>query len=359
MTTELTPAPQTDEVLFGMRDGIARIHLNRAKALNALTTDMCAAMLDQLRAWRDAEGDDRPKAVVVSGEGSKGFCAGGDIKVLRESATSGDLGPANEFWSTEYTLNQLIADYPIPYVPLMHGAVMGGGIGISAHGSHRLVAADAKVAMPETGIGLFPDVGALHLLARAPHELGTHVALTGDRFNGADAVLLGLADAVAPTELLDPEAVVDRLAGGESADDLVAAAREASGATEAPLAGATEWTAECYEGDAPGAIVERLKGHSAEGAQKAAELLGTRSPLSVAVTLAGLRLAAGDTLAGVLERDLKMATGMVLSGDFAEGVRAVLIDRTNDAAWRHPSIAEVPETDVKAVLDGEQLDQQG
>ncbi|WP_374928232.1 enoyl-CoA hydratase/isomerase family protein [Kytococcus sedentarius] len=355
MATDLTPAPQTDEVLFGMRDGIARIHLNRAKALNALTTDMCAAMLDQLRAWRDAKGDEQPRAVVVSGEGEKGFCAGGDIKVLRESATSGDLSGANEFWTTEYTLNQLIADYPIPYVALMHGAVMGGGIGVSAHGSHRLVAADAKVAMPETGIGLFPDVGALHLLARSPHELGTHVALTGDRFTGADAVMLGLADAVAPAELLDAEAVVDRLAGGESPDDLVAAAREAGGEPESPLAAQAEWAEAAYEGEAAGAILERLRGNDSEGAQKAVKLLETRSPLSVAVTLAGIRAAAGDTLAGVLERDGKMATGMVLSGDFAEGVRAVLIDRTNDAAWRHPSIAEVPAEDVKTVMAGEKL----
>lgn len=357
--TELSPLDGgTEDVLFGVRDGIARIHLNRPKALNALTRDMCAAMLDQLHAWQNAQGDDRPRAIVVSGEG-KGLCAGGDIKVLRESATSGDLGPAQDFWRTEYALDQLVADYEIPYVALMHGVVMGGGIGISAHGSHRLVAADAKVAMPETGIGLFPDVGAMHLLSRAQHELGTHVALTGDRFGGADAVLLGLADAVAPAELLDPETVVDRLAGGESADDLVAAAREATGEAEAPLAAAAQWTAECYEGEAPAAVLERLKGHSAEGAQKAAELLESRSPLSVAVTLTALRLAAGDTLAGVLERDLRMATGMLSSGDFAEGVRAVLIDRTNDAAWRHGSIAEVPEDEVKAVLAGERLDQQG
>ncbi len=355
MPTDLTPTPETDDVLVGVRDGIARIHLNREKALNALTHDMCAAMLRQLQDWQAAQGDDRPSAVVVSGEGARGLCAGGDIKVLREAATSGEFGPARDFWSTEYELNQRIADYPIPYVALMHGAVMGGGIGISAHGSHRLVAADAKVAMPETGIGLFPDVGALHLLARAPYELGTHVALTGDRFSGADAVLLGLADAVAPAELLDPEAVVDRLAGGESADDLVAAAREAGGEPEAPLMAQTGWTSECYEGEAAGAIMERLKGHSAEGAQRAAEMLATRSPLSVNVALAGLRAAAGDTLPGVLAQDLERATGMLASGDFAEGVRAVLIDRTNDAAWRHPSIAEVPEQDVKAVMAGEKL----
>ena len=358
MATDLTPTPETDDVLVGVRDGIARIHLNRPKALNALTHDMCAAMLRQLREWDAAEGEQRPRAVVVSGEGEKGLCAGGDIKVLREAATSGEVGPARDFWRTEYELNQLIADYPIPYVPLMHGAVMGGGIGISAHGSHRLVAADAKLAMPETGIGLFPDVGALYLLARAPFELGTHVALTGDRFSGADAVALGLADAVAPAEFLDPEAVVDRLAGGESADDLVAAAREAGGEPEAPLLSQTAWTAECYEGEAAGAILERLRGHDAEGAQKAAELRESRSPLSVNVTLAGLRAAAGDTLAGVLEQDLERATGMILSGDFAEGVRAVLIDRTNDAQWRHPSIAEVPAEDVKTVLAGERLDQE-
>lgn len=358
MATEMTPAPQTDEVLFGVRDGIARIHLNRPQALNALNHDMCAAMLEQLKTWAAAEGDERPRAVVVSGEG-KGLCAGGDIKSLREAALSGEYGPAQDFWTTEYELNQLIDEYPLPYVALMHGVVMGGGIGISAHGSHRLVGADAKVAMPETGIGLFPDVGALHLLARAQHELGTHVALTGERFTGADAVLLGLADAVAPAELLDPETVVDRLAGGESADDLVAAAREATGDQEAPLAAQTAWTTEAYEGESAGAILERLKGHSSEGAQKAAEMLQTRSPLSVAVTLAALRLAAGDTLEGVLARDLRMATGMLSSGDFAEGVRAVLIDRTNDAAWRHPSIAEVPADEVKAVLAGERLDQQG
>ncbi|SNC64671.1 enoyl-CoA hydratase [Kytococcus aerolatus] len=354
-TTEMTPAPQTDEVLFGVRDGVARIHLNRPKALNALTTEMCAAIGEQLTEW--AEADEKPRAVVVSGEG-KGLCAGGDIKVLRESAVSGDLAGAEEFWATEYAMNQQIADYPIPYVALMHGPVMGGGIGISAHGSHRLVAADAKVAMPETGIGLFPDVGAMHLLARAPRELGTHVALTGDRFNGADAVELGLADVVVPAEALDPEAIVDRLGGGESADALVEALRGEYEQGESALAGQAEWMERCYAGDDAAAIVERLTAEGeagTEGAAKAAELLGTRSPLSVAATLAGLRAAAGDDLAGVLARDTKMAHGMLQSGDFAEGVRAVLIDRTNDAAWRHASIAEVPAADVEAVLAGEKL----
>ena len=177
---------------------LRRLTLNRPKALNALTLDMAATMLAQLRAWQD---DPAVGAVLIDGAGERALCAGGDLRALYDAAKSGDDLPAR-FWSTEYRLDLLIARYRKPVIAIMDGMVMGGGVGISAHAAHRVVTERSTIAMPEVGIGYFPDVGASFLLARAPGRVGFHLALTGERVGAADAIYAGLADIHIPAERL-------------------------------------------------------------------------------------------------------------------------------------------------------------
>lgn len=180
-----------DGDLLVRSDGaLRRITLNRPQALNAITLDMALAMTVLLRQW---ESDPKVDAVLLDGAGGRAFCAGGDIRALYDAAKMGDSLPAR-FWAIEYKLNVLIARYPKPLVAVMDGLVMGGGVGLSAHAAHRVVTDRSAIAMPEVGIGFFPDVGACFLLARAPGYIGTHLALTGDRIGAADAIHCGLAD---------------------------------------------------------------------------------------------------------------------------------------------------------------------
>jgi len=282
-----SPAPgHTDDVLYAVTHRIGRVRLNRPRAINSLTGEMVTSMLAQLRAWAD---DDAVGAVFIDGAGEKGLCAGGDVRQVREAILAGKVEEAVGFWDVEYTLNGLIADYPKPYVAWMDGVVMGGGVGVSSHGSRRFVTERSKVAMPETIIGLFPDVGGLHLLSRAPGELGTHLALTGLPVTGADAVVLGLADELVDSG--DKERVLAdlaaELAGGDSPGGVTTPVDAAASELEAKRA----WIDECYAGDDAATIIERLLAHPDPDAQAAGKIIGERSPHSVVVTLAGLRRA--------------------------------------------------------------------
>lgn len=345
--SDFTPAvPGTDQVLSARDGGLGRLRLNRPEAINALTHPMITALWEQLHRWAD---DGQVTAVCLDGAGERGLCAGGDIRALRAAITSGRETEAAQFWDAEYRLNALIARYPKPYVAVMDGVCMGGGVGISAHGSIRLVTERSTVAMPETGIGFFPDVGALHLLSRSPGELGTHVALTGLPVSGADAVTLGLADVVVASSALPdlvagmPQGRLPDVAELRACDP----ERQAGG-----LAGRRGWIDECYAGADPVAIVERLEVHGDPEARRAAEVLRTRSPLSVALTLEALRRAAGLTLEQVLTQDRTLGRAIVHGSDFLEGVRTVLVDRGDAPRWRYPSLEDVPRAEVRAAFDG-------
>ena len=178
------------DVVVRAQRALRRVTLNRPKALNALTLEMAGTMTAFLRSWA---ADAAVSAILIDGAGERGLCAGGDIRALYDAAKSGNPLPA-QFWATEYHLNVLIARYPKPVIAVMDGVVMGGGVGLSAHASHRVVTERSAVAMPEAGIGFFPDVGVSYLLARAPGYVGTHLELTGDRIGAADAIYCGLAD---------------------------------------------------------------------------------------------------------------------------------------------------------------------
>ncbi|MFD0559887.1 enoyl-CoA hydratase/isomerase family protein [Stackebrandtia endophytica] len=339
MVTFQPGATGTDEVLFDRRDRLGLILLNRPKAINALTFDMIEAMRHQLSAW---ENDDRVAVVSIQGAGDRGLCAGGDVRRIREGLLDGTTDPG-EFWSAEYALNAHIADYPKPVVAIMDGVTMGGGVGIASHASIRLTTERSRIAMPETAIGFFPDVGGLYLLSRAPGELGTHMALTGAPVDGADAVLCGLADTVIDSGDIDE--VIERLVAGEAPESLVSPQKPI-----ADLATGRDWIDHCYRGDDPAAILTALASHDDPRARQTAKLIGTRSPLSVAVTLVALRRAAGMSLPEVFAQDLVLGKAFAARPDFSEGVRAVLVDKDHHPRWQHRDVSAVTDDEVAAMF---------
>ena len=335
----------TDDVLYAREGHLGRILLNRPRVLNVLNDHMVTSILAQLQDW---ERDDRVVAVSIQGAGERGLCAGGDIRALRTVVMAGS-GEAVKFWAHEYRMNAAIAGYPKPFVAFMDGIVMGGGVGLSSHGSLRLVTERSQVAMPETTIGFSPDVGSMFLLSRAPGEIGTHLALTGLPVGGADAIGCGLADALIASK--DIPGIIARLATGESLDAGV-------GDTTAvgDLAAERDWIDSCYAGDDAVTILRALRAHPSPGAQHDADVLATRAPLAVSVALEAIRRARQmETVEQVLEQDLMLAGAMADSIDFVEGVRALLVDRDNAPSWRHPSLADVDPGEVAQTFTGGRL----
>jgi len=332
----------TDEVLYARDGHLGQILLNRPRVINVLTDQMVTSVLAQLQDWAV---DDAVAAVSIRGAGERGLCAGGDVRVLRTAVLAGSAD-ALQFWADEYRMNAAIGYYPKPFVAFMDGVVMGGGVGISAHGSLRLVTQRSRVAMPETAIGFSPDVGSLFLLSRAPGEVGTHLAMTGLSIGGADAVGAGLADALIDSE--DIPGITARLVAGESLD-----AGVGNTTVIGELATQRDWIDSCYVGNDPVTILRALREDPAPGAQHAAEVLQTRSPLAVCVALEAIRRAGRlDTLAQVLDQDLMLGRAFAGSAEFVEGVRALLVDRDNTPRWRHSSLAEVDPAAVAGLFTG-------
>ena len=336
----------TDESDIASRvdGGVGFVTLNRPKAINSLNQSMVSRLRAVLTAW---EQDDAINAVVLSGAGERGLCAGGDVVAIYHSARA-DGAEARRFWHDEYLMNGQIGRFPKEYVALMDGIVMGGGVGVGAHANTRVVTETSKVAMPEVGIGFIPDVGGAYLLSRAPGSLGLHAALTGAPFSGADAIALGFADHFVPHDKLDTfsQAVV--------ADGVERAV--AAHAVEPPpshLAAQRDWIDHCYTGDTVADIVAALRGHDAGPgsgpAQAAANLMATRSPIALAVTLEAVRRAAKlDTLEDVLTQDYRVSCASLRSHDLVEGIRAQLVDKDRNPQWSPASLAQVSAADVDA-----------
>ncbi|GAA1653133.1 enoyl-CoA hydratase/isomerase family protein [Actinoplanes couchii] len=315
----------TPPVITTVDGRLGRIVLNRPAALNALTTEMVGIVHDTLRAWHD---DDRVRTVLITGAGERGLCAGGDLRAMHADAVSGG-GGSLEFFTREYDLNAAIAGYPKPVVAWMDGLVMGGGIGISAHASLRIVTERSRLAMPEVGIGFHPDVGGSWLLSRAPGEIGTHLALTGTTIGAGDAITAGLADCFVPADR------IPYLISGLTGDEPGVAV---SAVTTAPPAGdlddARDWIDECYAGDDLAVIRTRLAGHGSAGARAAAEEIATKSPTSLAVTLRSLRTAARmSSLREALDQELRLSAAFLRLPDLAEGIRAQIIDKDRRPRW--------------------------
>jgi enoyl-CoA hydratase len=329
---------ENEDVLVTVDRGVGLITLNRPKAINSLNHSMVDAMRQALRDW---EADDAVRAVVVTGAGERGLCAGGDIIALYHSARA-DGSEARQFWYDEYLLNAHIGRYAKPYVAVMDGIVMGGGVGVSAHGSVRVATDTTKMAMPEVGIGFIPDVGGTLILSRAPGLLGLHAALTGATFDGADAIAMGFADHYVPHAALD--------AFKKSIFDDGIDAALAAHAVEPPpsrLLAQREWIDRCYAGETAVEIVAALRGHDAGLA--AADLIESRSPISVSVALEAVRRAAKlDTLEDVLRQDYRTSCAALRSHDFVEGIRAQVVDKDRNPHWSPASLAAVTTADVEA-----------
>ncbi len=328
---------QDGDVLVRELGALRRITLNRPQALNALTLDMAAAMTALLRTWacNPAAG-----AVLSDGAGERGLCAGGDLRALYDAAKSGGSLPA-QFWTAEYKLDVAIARYPKPVIAIMDGLVMGGGMGISAHAAHRVVTERSALAMPEVGIGFFPDVGASFLLARAPGKTGSYLALTGGRIGAADAIYCGLADVhIAAARLAELAAA---LADCRSTDDVWAAlGKLGTPPTPGRVAAARGWIDRCYAADDVETIVDRLQSCDAEPARAGLQAMEKASPTSLKVTLRNLRTAATfKRVEQSFQQDYRIALACIAGHDFIEGIRAAIVDKDRKPVWRPDKIAAV------------------
>ncbi|MER7731764.1 enoyl-CoA hydratase/isomerase family protein [Streptomyces erythrochromogenes] len=333
-------APADDDtVVLHVAGRTGVVTLNRPRALNALTHPMVLRIAGALEAWAD---DPAVGQVLVRGAGERGLCAGGDIRAIHDDARAGNTASA-DFWRDEYRLNARIARYPKPYVALMDGIVMGGGVGLSSHGSVRIVTERSRVAMPETGIGFVPDVGGTWLLGRAPGRLGTHLALTGAAVGAADALLCGLADHFVPAARL-PELTADLATA--PADEVLP--RYAATPGPGVLDGGRSWIDHCYAADTVEEIVDRLLGQGDPAAKEAAETILAKSPTALKATLAAVRRAAAlDTLEEALAQEYRVSCNALTSPDLVEGIRAQVVDKDRNPRWSPPTLAAVTEADVE------------
>ncbi len=330
----------SDEVLTRVDGGVGFLMLNRPKAINSLTHSMVTIIANALTEWAD---DDAVAAVVLAGEGERGLCAGGDVVAIYNSARADGGSEARHFWFDEYRLNAQIAEYPKPYVAIMDGIVMGGGVGVAAHGSVRVVTDTSKIAMPEVGIGFIPDVGGTYLLSRAPGELGLHAALSGAPFSGADAIALGFADHYIPHVQLEGFVAAIVADGVDAAVTAFAVEPPPS-----QLLAQQHWIDECYAGKTVGDIIDALRGHDEDDAKKAADVIASRSPIAASVALESVRRAAKlETLEDVLVQEYRVSSASLKSHDFVEGIRAQIVDKDRNPTWNPPSLAAVTEQDVE------------
>lgn len=334
-------APVSEPDLIARREGaVGVIRLNRPKAINAVTLEM---FRDIEKALDEFETDPAVGLILLEGAGERGLCAGGDIRALYESSkVKGDLGKI--LWREEYILNARIAKFPKPYVAFMDGIVMGGGVGLSAHGRHRVVTERTKLAMPEVGLGFFPDVGGTWLLSRSPGEIGTYFGLTGQTMNGPDAVYARFADAVVPSHKLGSlrETLVNLRAGVSSGDVKATIDQFTTGETSGPVAAIQPQIDRWFAHDRMEDIVAALQGDGSELAQSTLKTLNEKSPRGMVVTLKLLRLArASASLEQCLVREYRAALEVFNSDDFREGVRAAVIDKDRNPRWSPARIADV------------------
>lgn len=323
---------ENEDILVSVENGVGVVTLNRPKAINSLNHAMVTGLAEALTTW---EHDDNIRAVLLTGAGERGLCAGGDVVAIYHSAKAGD-DDARNFWHDEYLLNAHIGSYPKPYVSLMDGIVMGGGVGVGAHGSVRVVTEKTKLGMPEVGIGFIPDVGGTYLLSRAPGELGIHAALTGAPFSGADAIALGFADHFVPQA--DLAAFRDKVVGDGVDAALAAFAQEPP---SSDLVTQRHWIDECFAADTVSEILANLRGHEAGAAHSAADLIATRSPIALTVTLAAVRRAATlETLHDALRQEFRVSVASLKSHDLVEGIRAQLVDKDRNPHWSPATLTE-------------------
>ncbi|HET8995538.1 MAG TPA: enoyl-CoA hydratase/isomerase family protein [Acetobacteraceae bacterium] len=332
----------TEDAIIARRDGRAgRILLNRPAALNALDLDMIRSFTRALEQFRD---DPHVHVVVVEGAGDRAFCAGGDIRALRDNQLKGDRGPVEAFFTEEYALNRMIAAYPKPYAALIDGICMGGGIGVSVHGAYRVASEHAMFAMPETAIGFFPDIGATYFLPRLPGRIGIYLGLTGARVRGADAVHAGFATHYTPRERLPA------LSQALAQDGATALALFAAPLPAFSLAGQRDAIDRCFGVDSVPEIVHRLEADGSEWAQQALGQLRGVSPAALCFTLEALRRGADLTLPQALDAEFLLTRTTMAYPDFAEGVRAMVVDKDRKPRWQPERIEQVDPRVIAAMF---------
>jgi len=343
------------EIEFSKKGNVGHILVNRPKALNALTLTMCEALLPQLRAWK---ADPAVKALVVRGSGEKAFCAGGDVVRLYEDGKARKPYP-RDFWRIEYRINTLIKRFPKPYVALIDGITMGGGVGLSIHGGYRVATDRTTFAMPETGIGLFPDVGGSYFLPRLPGASGMFLGLTGKRLKGPDCVALGLAQAFVPHDRIDAlEAALADVNG--SVDDVARiVANFADPVKDTPIAAERAAIDKHFALGSVEAILDSLAADGGEWATAQLTALKTKSPLSLKLTFRQIKTGGTLSFEDCMRMEWRMANRAALDHDFYEGVRALLVDKDNKPQWKPATLADVTDAQVDAYfapLPGDELD---
>lgn len=332
------------DVLTRIDGRIGHITLNRPKALHALNRAMCEAMTEALLAWRD---DPAVASVLIDHSGERGFCAGGDIRMIAESG-AGDGAEARDFFATEYRLNHLLFDYPKPVTAIVDGIVMGGGVGISEPAEVSIATEQTTYAMPETGIGLFPDVGGGWFLPRLPGFTGTWIALTGARLKAADTVFLGIHSHYLDNDSLEAFRLIlasDPAHPADIADGLE------SDPGEAPVEAHLEAIDRLFRFDRVEDIFAALEADGSEWALAQLAVLKTKSPQSMKVTLKQIRTGAGlETFAQNMAMEYRLGGRIIGTNDFQEGVRAVVIDKDNAPKWSPATIEAVSDAEVEALF---------
>lgn len=324
----------SSDIAFERRGGLGVVILNRPQALNALTLPMCTALDEQLEAWAR---DRTVQVILIKGEGDRAFCAGGDVRAIWEAGRRGDPLTA-DFFRAEYRLNRRIRTCPKPYIALIDGITMGGGVGVSIHGSHRVASERTVIAMPETGIGLFPDVGATYVLPRLPGALGLYLGLTGVRVKAAGALYCGLATHYVPSSRL---AALEEALGAASAPDAVLADLAAAPEGPAPLATHRATINRCFAATSVEAIFAALEADGGAFAAETLATLRTRSPTSLKVTVEALRRGAALSFDEAMVMEYRLSQACMAGHDFYEGIRALLIEKDNAPKWSPESLEGV------------------
>ena len=335
------------EILYRTQGPVAVVTLNRPKALNALTLAMCRDLDAKLAAWAE---DPAVAAVIIEGTGTRAFCAGGDVTAIYDSGR-GDRRMAAAFFRAEYHLNRRIFHFPKPYIALVDGIVMGGGVGVSVHGSYRAVTENTLFAMPETSIGLFPDVGGSYFLPRLPGALGMFLGLTGSRLKAADCLYAGIAThQLASARLPD---LVNALADADWSGDALAAAGGiigdlATDPDEPPLAARRATIDRSFSRESVAAILAALEAEGGDWAEATRADLLARSPTSLKVTFRQLHEGAKLGFDQAMVMEYRLSQACVAGHDLLEGIRAAVIDKDRKPVWQPATLAEVDDDAVAA-----------
>ncbi len=343
------------EIICERRGAAGVVVLNRVKALNALSFGMVRELARALDAW---EHDPQVARIVVTSASEKAFSAGGDIRALHDLGRAGRHAEMLAFWREEYILNARIKNYPKPYLALIDGIVMGGGVGISLHGSHRIAGERYLFAMPEVGIGFFPDVGATYALPRLPDAAGAYLALTGDRAGAADALALGLATHAVPSGRMAE--LADALTGRAALEDILAGFTHDPGPRK--LQGERVVIARCFGQPSLDGVLAALGREAAGGsgfAAKALQTIRAKSPTSVAIAFGQMRRGGALDFAQAMALEFRIVSRIIAGGEFYEGVRAVVIDKDNAPRWQPAAVADLDPAVIAsyfAPLDGGELE---